>query len=244
MQNRYAGDIGDYVKLSILRSLMPGRSLGIGWWLYPDESHNADGKHVRYLQAPERWRRYDADLFDYLGRLVQAGSRNVNALQNDAILPGATYFDEQVPTLGRSHDRRLARQDWLTRLRDEVHHCDLVFLDPDNGFETKNFDPGAAKAGKSLGLDELHSLRAPGRVLVAYHHQTRMPGGHQAELLHWGKRLHSAGFERVSALRASAISVRAFFILDGCDEIHSRGAALSERWGDKLTWHPNLVAED
>jgi hypothetical protein len=39
MQNRYVGDIGDYVKLAILRALSSCRSLGVAWWLFSDESH-------------------------------------------------------------------------------------------------------------------------------------------------------------------------------------------------------------
>ena len=38
MQNRYVGDIGDYLKLGILRALSPGYHLGVAWWLFPDES--------------------------------------------------------------------------------------------------------------------------------------------------------------------------------------------------------------
>ena len=49
VQNRYAGDIGDYLKLAILRALSRGYRLGIAWWLYPDESHNGDGRHIGYL---------------------------------------------------------------------------------------------------------------------------------------------------------------------------------------------------
>ena len=46
MQNRYVSDIGDYLKLGILRASSPGYRLGIAWWLYPDESHNRDGRHT------------------------------------------------------------------------------------------------------------------------------------------------------------------------------------------------------
>ncbi len=55
MQDRYAGDLGDFLKLGLLRWLVapsfgaaPER-LGVVWYLAPDESHNADGKHVAYL---------------------------------------------------------------------------------------------------------------------------------------------------------------------------------------------------
>jgi len=35
MQNRFVADIGDYVKLAILRALARDRSLGVVWWLFP-----------------------------------------------------------------------------------------------------------------------------------------------------------------------------------------------------------------
>ena len=53
MQDRYAGDVDDYVKLALLRALAPGRKLGVAWYLYPDEDHNADGRHVSYITAAE-----------------------------------------------------------------------------------------------------------------------------------------------------------------------------------------------
>jgi hypothetical protein len=37
MQDRYAGDVGDYVKFALLRHLCPGRRLGIAWYLHPDQ---------------------------------------------------------------------------------------------------------------------------------------------------------------------------------------------------------------
>ena len=33
MQNRYVGDIGDYVKYGLLRALADGRQLGVAWYL-------------------------------------------------------------------------------------------------------------------------------------------------------------------------------------------------------------------
>ena len=42
MQDRYAGDIGDFVKLGLLRALSSGCKLGIAWYRFPDEDHNGD----------------------------------------------------------------------------------------------------------------------------------------------------------------------------------------------------------
>lgn len=46
MQNRYVGDIGDFGKLGLLRQLhKTGLSIGVNWYLTPDETHNGDGWH-------------------------------------------------------------------------------------------------------------------------------------------------------------------------------------------------------
>lgn len=66
MEDRYAGNIGDYVKLALLRQLSAGRNLGIAWYLYPDEGHNVNGRHIGYLNLPHRWRHLDPELFDAL----------------------------------------------------------------------------------------------------------------------------------------------------------------------------------
>ena len=75
MQNRYVSDIGDYVKLGILRALSPGYRLGVAWWLYPDESHTKDGRHIDYLRHPYQWWKFDPPLFDALEQIVSSGQR-------------------------------------------------------------------------------------------------------------------------------------------------------------------------
>ncbi len=51
IQDRYSGDIGDYGKLGLLRSLSrTGLRIGVNWYLTPDEDHNGDGRHTDYLR--------------------------------------------------------------------------------------------------------------------------------------------------------------------------------------------------
>ena len=239
LQDRYAGDIGDYVKLAILRRLSAGYRLGVLWWLYPDEAHNADGKHVAYLKEPMKWRLRDPALFDALNNIVANEQRSVSALEGTGLLTGATFFARPIPTTGSNKDRRSNRAQWFDAALRIVDNCNLVFLDPDNGLETASYDAGRNRAGKSVALDELEALRRPGRTIIVYHHQTRMAGGHHFELSHWGKRLADRGFT-VDALRASAFSARAFFVLDASPDIRTRGAAMACEWGEKLTWHADL----
>ena len=51
MQDKYAGDVGDFGKFALLRALCDGRQLGICWYRTDSvlETTN-DGKHLDYLQ--------------------------------------------------------------------------------------------------------------------------------------------------------------------------------------------------
>ena len=52
MHDRYVGDIGDYGKLGLLRSLAAaGLRIGVNWYRTPDENHNEDGKFTQYLRT-------------------------------------------------------------------------------------------------------------------------------------------------------------------------------------------------
>ncbi|MYF68595.1 MAG: hypothetical protein F4053_00440 [Proteobacteria bacterium] len=92
MQNRYVGDIGDYVKYALLRCILraEGGQLGIAWYLYPDEV-NGDGGHTEYLDHPksESWKRLDDQLFGKLKALVDAGERSIFAIQRDSEILGS-----------------------------------------------------------------------------------------------------------------------------------------------------------
>jgi hypothetical protein len=239
MQDRYAGDIGDYVKFAILRALSSGRRVGVAWWLFPDSGPAGDGRHISYLRASAKWRHLDPGIFDALGQMVKSGRRGVAALEEANLLPNAVYFSELIPAGASSAETRALRGAWFARCQALLKDCDLVFLDPDNGFETKGFSLGARDAGKHVSLEALTALRQPGRMLVVYHHHTRQSGGHAAELGRWADRLRARGFDRVDALRASPYSPRAFFLLDAGDEMRAAAVALAKRWHGLISWHPN-----
>jgi hypothetical protein len=241
MQDRYVGDIGDYVKLAILRALSPGRRLGIAWWLFPDSGSVGDGRHISYLGAPTKWRHLDPQLYDALEHVVASGSRKIAALEDANLLPGSIYFSEVIPTGATPYETRKRREGWFARCQAQLTGCDLVFLDPDNGLEPKAFSLGAKKGGKSVSLAALETLRQPGRTLVVYHHHTRRAEGHVAELSYWADRLRARGFDRVDALRASPYSPRAFFLLNADDEMRDRAAALGKQWGNLISWYGDCV---
>lgn len=227
MQNRYAGDIGDYIKIALLRALGVDRRVGVTWYLYPDEGHNSDGRHISYLFSPGRWRHLDPELFDFLADTV-GSERSVRALQ--PILGDKVVFaSEPILTAGlAAKDRCDARTAWFGRVLEVLSRCDLVFADPDNGFVAD--EPHRRRVmnfGKQIPLSEAFALSA-GRTAVIYHHNSRFKGGHDAEVNNW---LHA--FRRPAiAVRATAYSCRTFFIINPDVEIADRARQFCERWKD------------
>ncbi len=239
MQNRYVGDVGDFVKLALLRALSPGHRLGVVWYLVPDESHNGDGRHVGYLREIE-WRRLDPEVFDALAKIVASGERSVTALETAGLLNRCQFVSPPLPLPKAYAERAFARAEWLDRATGAIRECDLVFLDPDNGLQPERFRPASAKAIKSASFADLSRFRRAGRTLVIYHHHTRRKGGHAAEIPYNADRLRAHGFQRVDALRANRYSPRAFFILNATEEIRKRAAAFARAWGDqRVIWHEN-----
>jgi hypothetical protein len=241
VQNRYVGDIGDFVKLAVLRALTSDSTqrLGVLWWLHHDESHNSDGKHRQYLTRPREWRHYDAELFEALAAIDREGRRDVRALQDAGMLHGALYFSELVPyAVKPPKERPEERRRWLDAAQADLEACDLLFLDPDNGIAPLRLKATQKRAGKSVLLEDLRALQRKGRAFIIYHHQTRHAGGHGREFEHLGARLEAAGLHVCGALRATPWSARFFLIVDGDGTLCERARHVAELWGDKIRWFP------
>ena len=226
MQDRYAGDIGDFVKLGLLRALSPGRQLGVAWYRYPDESHNGDGRHITYLDQPQRYEHLDPVLFSHLQNITR-DARSINSLL--PVLEGAISSDESVDSsMVAPRERRNWRTAWFQRVMERLSTCDLVFADPDNGIiDDANWRRGRAKFGKQMPLAEVQEL-AKGRCAVIYHHNTRRRGGHDGEVDHWLGEVGTPGL----AVRATAYSPRTFFVLNPNEEIEARIDKFCKQWAD------------
>ncbi|MGH2559546.1 MAG: hypothetical protein ACRDJH_10810 [Thermomicrobiales bacterium] len=184
MQDRYVGDVGDFGKYGLLRALADGLRLGVVWYLTPDEGHNADGKHVSYLDPSlsnvTRFRLCDPPLFDILSAMIGDGARSVRAVREQAVLPATTAFLEEsltfdgLPSNGPfARSIRLDRRTrWMHGALDATKACDLVFADPDHGIECgrKRYE----KLGpKHAYLDELAAVIRRNQSLIVYHHLDR-----------------------------------------------------------------------
>lgn len=174
MQDRYAGDVGDFCKLRLLRQLASSRlSIGVNWYRTPDETHNSDGLHIGYLQK-EEFRSCDPALWSALGQIVSSSKREIAALEKSCILD-ATYFGRLlVLSSGDKITRQAVRMDWHMQALQALHGCDIVFVDPDNGLMVPSAD-GTAKSNKLVLPYELAEYYHAGSSVIYYQHKARHP---------------------------------------------------------------------
>ncbi|WP_143271764.1 hypothetical protein [Bradyrhizobium mercantei] len=180
MQNRYVGDVGDFAKYALLRAIARETKLRIAviWYLYSDEDHNADGRHLGYLRDGAL-AQLDPSLHAALARLIHKGKRSVRSVAAAGILPPDTsFFANSVSD--RRGDKRLSRTQralfraaWLKKALASAEGHQLVFLDPDNGLETASVQRHSPKSGKYVFWNEVAEFWSAGHSLVIYHHLNR-----------------------------------------------------------------------
>lgn len=172
MQNRYTGDIGDFGKLGLLRQLSKtGLSIGVNWYLTPDETHNEDGRHIGYLKN-DVFRACDEQLWSALGQIVKSGKRQVCELERADILQGI-FYSQMLDFTGKDKaERQRLRWEWHNLAMDELHDRDIVFVDPDNGLIVPSAD-GTPKSNKFVLPLELAEYYRSGASVIYYQHKAR-----------------------------------------------------------------------
>jgi hypothetical protein len=175
MQDRYAGDLGDFLKFGLLRWLAPPDSpwprLGVIWYRTADEAHNADGKHIAYLtpghRSAGRLRQLDPDLYERLTRIVSSGQRSTAALASAGVLGAQTRFFgdlldlADLPASAREA-RQARRRSWTQRALAATSGCDLIFAEAlDRSADQLRAAPPAQPPRPALVDHRAHSRGQP-----------------------------------------------------------------------------------
>lgn len=172
MQNRYAGDVGDFGKLGMLRHITKsGLKMGVNWYLVPNEFHNYDGKHINYLNNSDFYHCDDC-LLNSLREIVTSGHRTIKALENANLIPKALYYNKIL----YSHRtvNATSRNDWHKAALKALAVTDIVFLDPDNGLLVKSIGQGSQKSNKYVFKEEIIDYYQAGHSVVFYNHRSRI----------------------------------------------------------------------
>ncbi|MBP3805704.1 MAG: hypothetical protein J6I76_17755 [Oribacterium sp.] len=172
MKNQYVGDVGDYGKYSLLRFLAQNDiAVGVNWYLTEDDSTN-DGKHISYLGKPE-CREYCPEVFDVMRDIIASGDRNVKAVEDSGVIPGAVFYGDILNTTAYPWEDRMAiRNEWHSKALKKLGKVDIVFADPDNG--TIGSKSASSKdAEKFTLLSEIEDFYKQGKNVVYYCQKAR-----------------------------------------------------------------------
>jgi hypothetical protein len=186
VRHNYVADRGDFFKFGLLLTLcQAGLSLGIIWYLFPDEEpkYKSHGRDIDYLQK-EAYRQCNPGLFEALKPIaaLDTESRKVQLIHTAGIFPTNTVFHDDPLSL-KHHDhflhKRLHRREWFQRVQERTLPCDMVYLDPDTGLEIKSKNPYQKNDGpKYLSYDEVkHFIDCEQTVIVF---QNRHREAHEA----------------------------------------------------------------
>jgi hypothetical protein len=169
MKHQYFGDIGDYKKFSILKSL---GSIGelqttVCWMLTPNDNRT-DGSFIQYLSQAREWRMFDIEVFDLLRKSIHVNSdRNLKIIEDAQIIRGTTFFSK---ILG---DDIVSRKTYFDSLFEESKKSDVIFFDPDNGIEVPSVQPGKRNSSKYIFRSEIQQAFEKGFSLLLYQHFVR-----------------------------------------------------------------------
>ena len=167
MQDRYAGDIGDYGKFGLLKTLeQQGLLVGVNWYLTTPaliEQRHEDGRH----RIKEKYFSCDPELAAALYEISsREPGRSVEALERAGLLKNALFYNEPVGIKeGRAH--------WHSDALEALRSADAVFLDPDNGLLVKSIGKNSKRAGKYIFDEELRDYLIRGQAVIFYQHRPR-----------------------------------------------------------------------
>lgn len=171
MQDRYAGDVGDFGKIGMLRQIAgAGLKVGINWYRThkPEEHAKEDGKHIGYLHN-KLYQGCDDELLNALRSVVE-GCRSVAALENARLIPDAQYYSA---ILRQGSNKSFCRDAWYRDSMKALANSDIIFCDPDNGLLVKSVSLSSAKSDKYVTENELVDYFLSGKSVVFYNHRCR-----------------------------------------------------------------------
>jgi hypothetical protein len=151
MKNQYFGDVNDYRKYGLIRSLTDHGTLSsLICWMLTEDNDRPDGGKVDYLLKPDSWRGYDEELFDVIREAVVVdGNRNVRVAKGKDIITGADYFSDLL------EDNRSDRGKYFASCLKKGIGKELYFFDPDNGMEVNSVPIGRKDSSKYLYWQDL-----------------------------------------------------------------------------------------
>lgn len=161
MKDQYFGDLGDYRKFSLLKTLRDKGGLRIAvHWVKTKNDSRKDGGRIAYLDKPVIWDLYDKELFKFLRTCLRKNHRKLSFFENSEHARNFQFFNAYI----EDPKKRIEMHEKM--LNDKS--SDLVFFDPDNGIEVKSMN--ARNKHKYILWTEIETAYISGKDILVYQH--------------------------------------------------------------------------
>ncbi len=176
MQDRYAGDIGDYGKIALLKELHnQGLSIGVNWYrtLPLASEKKANGNYKQNdggFSISSKLKECDPVLAKKLTDIFNSKDRrSIHALERADLIPDAVFFSDTVPVE--------KREDWHAQALSffRKNNTDMIFLDPDNGLLVPSVKKESPRSVKFTFYEEVANYLDDNRSVLIYNHRSRKP---------------------------------------------------------------------
>ena len=216
MRDHYVGDVTDFLKFSLLRTLCDPHELGIAWYYIPGCDNSADGRHLDWLTS-DGWQQFDPELHAWLSSVIDK-NRSVKQLEDWSFWPGTRFHGDAVPN-------SIARSQWASSKREALKGAQVVFLDPDNGLKDRS--------RKHASLDEIALLNQFHRTVIFISFPNRMKK-HDVQLSELHRMIRQRiGLQPIATLRTN-VSIPT--------ERDSRRCVQRQRWFTVIGINNNLIS--
>jgi hypothetical protein len=186
MQEKYLGDTPDFGKYALLRALcnkQTGLRLGVNWYLTigseVDKPDNRDGNKRHHAANPQNYRPIDEELWDRLNQFQHEDKRSLEKFEGSGTLPKDTLYHSEPLSLTSfkgKNNKLQERERWIETGLKTLDSADLVFVDPDNGFEG-SVQRHHKRGPKFTYYDEIKGFIDQNKTVVAIQFMGRQVGG-------------------------------------------------------------------
>jgi len=159
MKNQYFADVNDYTKYCILRQF-PETPKIIYWMLTKDDNETYPRK-LSYLKS-KQCADLDRELWDYLLKCNKNNCRHVSYIKG--LLGNVVHYEE------RPIDDWVKRKTISNDIISIARKDQIVFLDPDNGYQVPAHPEGTRRSNKYVYDSEISGLLEKNAIIILYQH--------------------------------------------------------------------------
>lgn len=159
MKNKYFADVNDYTKYCIIRQFhnIPK----IIYWMLTKDDNGTDGRKLSYLQS-QQCANLDRELWGHLSTCVSNGCRNVSCIEG--------WLGDVVHYEKRPIDHWVKRKAISSELISMASKDQIVFLDPDNGYQVPTHPEGTRRSSKYAYASEISGLLEKDATVILFQH--------------------------------------------------------------------------